>query len=163
MVVHRLLSVGWLIFLLIALRVLSLTGMPSKLPIAHCIIQGSGIGPSAFITMTADLQPLHNTAKFCKYLDDLTVVIPGSLTSHGNEEIENVKLQAIHNKLLINTSKSKEIVLCRQGFRRIVDQPADVRGIQQLAEVELLGVWFNRKLSFSNYGNRVLAISVFIF
>jgi hypothetical protein len=117
--------------------------------------------------MIADLQPLHNTTKFCKYADDLTVVIPGSLTSHDNEEIGNVNLWAIHNKLLINTSKSKEIVLCRQGNRRSVDQPAVVSGIQQVAEVKLLGIWFNRKLSFSNYVNRVLklhrSIRVFIF
>jgi hypothetical protein len=30
------------------------------------------------LVLTADLQPLHNTTKFCKYADDLTVVIPGS-------------------------------------------------------------------------------------
>jgi hypothetical protein len=64
-----------------------------------------------FITMIGDLQPLHNTTEFCKYADDLTVVIPGSLSSHGNDEIDNVKLWAIHNELLIHTSKSKEIVL----------------------------------------------------
>jgi hypothetical protein len=103
MVVHRLLTVGWLIFLLIALRVWSLSGMSSKLPITRSIIQGSDIGSTAFIAIIADLQPLHDTTKFCKYADDLTFVIPGSLTSHGNEEIENVKLRAIHNKLLVNT------------------------------------------------------------
>jgi hypothetical protein len=47
--------------------------------------------------------------------------------------------------------------LCRQGNRRIVDQPAVVSGMQQVVIVKLLGVWFNRKLSFSNYVNRVLA------
>jgi Reverse transcriptase (RNA-dependent DNA polymerase) len=134
------------------------SGMSSKLPITRSIIQGLGIGSTTFIAMIADLQPLHNTIKFCKYADDLTVVIPGSLTSHGNKEIENEKLWAIHNKLIINTSKSKEIVLCRQGNRRIVDQPVVVSDIQQVAEVKLLGVWLNRKLSFYNYVNCVLTM-----
>jgi Reverse transcriptase (RNA-dependent DNA polymerase) len=84
--------------------------MSSKLPIStRSIIQGSGIGPTVFIAMIADLQPLNNTTKFGKYADDFTVVIPGSLTSHGNEKIENVKLWAIHNKFIVNTSKSEEI------------------------------------------------------
>jgi hypothetical protein len=93
--------------------VVSFSCMSSKLAITRScsIIQESGIGPTAFIAMIADLQPVHNTTKFFKYADDTTVLIPGSFTSHGNEETENVKLWAIHNKLLINISKSKEIVL----------------------------------------------------
>jgi hypothetical protein len=107
--------------------------------------------------MITDLQPLHNTTKYCKYADDLTAVIPGSLTSHDNEEIENVKLWAIHNKLLISTSKSEDIVVCRRGNRRIVDQHAVFSGIQQVAELEFLAVWFNCKLSIPNYVTRALA------
>jgi hypothetical protein len=55
-----------------------------------------------------------------------------------NGEIENVKQWAKHNKFLINTSKSEEIVLHRQTNSRIVDQPCIVCGIQQVAEVKLL-------------------------
>jgi hypothetical protein len=40
--------------------VASFSGMSSKLAITRSIIQGSGIGPNAFIAMIADLQPLHN-------------------------------------------------------------------------------------------------------
>jgi hypothetical protein len=79
--------------------------------------------------MIADIQPLHNTTtKFCNYADAITGVISivHSLRSHSNEKTEKVKLWAIHNKLLINTSKSKEIVLCRQGNSRAVDQSAVV-------------------------------------
>ena len=93
--------------------VASFSGISNKLAITRSIIQGSGIGPTAFIAMIADLQPSHKTTKLCKYADDLTVVIPGSLFFHGNDEIENIKLWAIQNKLFINTAKSKEIVLRR--------------------------------------------------
>jgi Reverse transcriptase (RNA-dependent DNA polymerase) len=106
--------IGWLANFLThrTQSVASFSGMSSKLAITCRINQGSGIGPTtAFIAMIADLQPLHNSTKFCKYADDLTVVTPGSLTLHGNEEIESLKLWTIHNQLLIKTSKSEEVVL----------------------------------------------------
>jgi uncharacterized cupin superfamily protein len=76
-------------------NVASLSRISSKLAITRSIIQGSSVGLTAFIAMLADLQPLHNTTKFCKHADDLTVIISGSLTLHDNEEIENVKVWAI--------------------------------------------------------------------
>jgi hypothetical protein len=45
----------------------------------------------------------------------------------------------------------------KQVNRRIVDQPAVVSGIQQFAEVKILGVWFNHKLFFKFF-NRLLAM-----
>jgi hypothetical protein len=80
-----------------------------------------------------------------------------SLFARYNEELQYVNLWAIRNKLHVNTLNSKEIGLHRQGNRCIVDQPAVVCGIQQVAEVKLLGVWFNHKLYFSSHVNRVLA------
>lgn len=138
--------------------VASFSGISNKLAITRSIIQGSGIGPTAFIAMIADLQPSHKTTKLCKYADDLTVVIPGSLSFHGNDEIENIKLWAIQNKLFINTAKSKEIVLRRPRSLRNANQPAVLCNIEQVNEVKLLGVWFNHHLSFSVHVDRILAV-----
>jgi hypothetical protein len=93
--------------------------MSSKLALSRSNLLGLDMGSQAFIAMIADLQPLHNNTKLSKYADDLTAVTSSSLTSHGNEEIEHVKLWALNNKLLLNTSKSKE--MCGQGNSGTVD------------------------------------------
>ena len=48
--------------------VASFSGMFNKLTITRIIIQGSGIGPTAFIAMIADLQPLQICGRsYCRY------------------------------------------------------------------------------------------------
>ena len=59
--------------------VMSLSGKSGNLAITRSIIQGSGIGPTAFLAMIIDLHPVNATTKFSKFADDLTIVIPGSL------------------------------------------------------------------------------------
>ncbi len=89
--------------------VVSCTGEFKKSAITPSTIQGSGIGPTGFIAMIADLQPISNTMRLCQYFNDITVLIPGSLVGqlHASEEVENIWLLTKQNRLIINTSKSK--------------------------------------------------------
>ena len=70
--------------------------------------------------MITDPQPVRKTTKFTKFADDLTIVIPGSLVLNGVVELGNILDWAKQNKLTINMSKSKEIVLCKSRSRRLV-------------------------------------------
>jgi hypothetical protein len=97
MVVLWSLSVGWLIFLLHGRtqNLASFSGMSNNSQYYSGIIVR--IGPTAFIAMIADLQSLYiSLPNFA----NMRTILLSLLTSHGNEEIEHVKLWAIHNKLL---------------------------------------------------------------
>lgn len=138
--------------------VVSRYGQSIKLAITCSIIQGSGIGPTAFIAMIADLQPIHKTTKLCKYADDLTALIPGTALGllHASEEMENIWLWAKRNRLTINSSKSKEIILHKNRCKSFV-LPSAICNIEQLNKVKLLGVWFTNHMTFSVHVDHVLS------
>ena len=48
--------------------VISLSGKSGNLAITRSIIQGSGIGPTAFLAMIIDLHPVNTTTKFSKFM-----------------------------------------------------------------------------------------------
>jgi hypothetical protein len=56
----------------------------------------------------------------------------------------------------INMSKTKEIILKRPKPHRYLSLPAALAGIEQVAEVKLLGVYFNNNFSFNTHANFVL-------
>ena len=133
--------------------VVSLSGSSSKLSICRSIIQGSG--PAAFLAMIADLHPKCVSTIFSKYADDLTVVIPGSAVSHAGDEINNIVQWSVRNKLRLNMSKTKEIVLYKNGNKKVV-LPPTICNIEQVGAVKLLGVYFNSRLSFSGHVSYLL-------
>ena len=54
-----------------------LAGKQSQwLPITRSIVQGSGIGPSAYLLYSADLKSLSEYNKIFKYADDTTLLFP---------------------------------------------------------------------------------------
>jgi len=44
------------------------------------IIQGSGLGPAAYVVTAADLRPIHDGNRILKYADDTYIVIPADNT-----------------------------------------------------------------------------------
>ena len=88
-------------------------GLSPPLPITRSIIQGSGIGPTSFIAYIADLKPLSSTNIYSKYADDLTILCPELSPVTISDELEHVQSWAETNGLLINKSKTKEIVFHR--------------------------------------------------
>jgi ribonucleases P/MRP protein subunit RPP40 len=137
--------------------VVSLFGFSSKLSISRSIIQGSGIGPAAFLAIIGDLHPTCMSTLFSKYADDLTVVFSGSAVSHAGNEIDNVVQWSAKNKLRLKMSKTKEIVLYNNGNKKVA-LPPTICNIEQVDAVKLLGVCFNCRLSFSGYIDNVLSI-----
>ena len=49
------------------------------------IIQGSGLGPAAFLVTAADLRPIHDGNEILKYADDTYLVIPAANTHIGDQ------------------------------------------------------------------------------
>jgi hypothetical protein len=109
--------------------------------LSRSIIQGSGIGPAAFLAMVDDLHPKCVSKVFSKYANDLTVVIPGLVVSHAGDEIDNIVQWSARNKLRLNMSKTKEIVLYKNGNKKVA-LPPTICNIEQVDAVKLLGVCF---------------------
>jgi Reverse transcriptase (RNA-dependent DNA polymerase) len=51
------------------------SGCSLPLRITRSIIHGSGLGPAGFIAYIAELRPLNNENIFCKFADDLTILV----------------------------------------------------------------------------------------
>jgi hypothetical protein len=136
---------------------LATPGGPSPpLPITRSIIQGSGIGPTSFIAYIADLKPLSPTNIYSKYADDLTILCPQSSFVTISDELQHVQSWAEANGLLINTSKTKEIVFRRPSVKHFANPPS-LNCIEQVDCVKLLGVLFTDKLSFTPHIDAVLS------
>jgi len=61
--------------------------------------------------LIVDLNPSQPTIVYGKYADDLSCVIPASVSEMADREMGHIKRWADDNKLKINLSKTKEIVI----------------------------------------------------
>jgi len=124
-------------------------GQSASLQVTRSFVQGSGIGPYAFLVMIADLQPSHPDICYSTYADDLSAVIPAAISHLAVNEFRHINDWSATNKLLINLSKTKEMIICRPGNRAKPTFPEPITGIEQIHTIKLLGVTFSDNLSFA--------------
>ena len=131
-------------------------GMESNpLPINLSIVQGSGLGPKFYIVLASDLKPISRVNLIFKYADDTNLLVPEHTDVQLQEEFQAIQKWAINNKMVINASKTKEIVFHRPNPRmEIVLSP--LPGIQQVTEIKLLGVIFSDSLRFDSHVDFIL-------
>jgi len=129
----------------------------SSLSINLSIVQGSGIGPTFYIILESDLKPVSNVNIVFKYADDTNLLVPEHTDVQLCEEYEAIKLWALRNKMIINVSKTKEIVFRRPNPRVSVDLPA-LREIEKIKESKLLGVIFSDSFHFDSHVNYIMKI-----
>jgi len=87
-------------------------------------VQGSGIGPLFYIILESDLKPVSNVNIVFKYADDTNLLVSAHTDVQLCDEYETIKLWALRNKMIINASKTKEIVFRRPNPRASIDLPA---------------------------------------
>ena len=90
-------------------------GHSTSIQITRSIIQGSDIGPYAFLAMIADLKPSHPDICYSKYADELTAVMPAAISDLAGSEFGHIRDWSSANRLNINLSKTKEMVIFRPG------------------------------------------------
>ena len=86
-------------------------------PINASIVQGSGIGPLAFVITASDLKPKFVGNHLNKYADDSILIVPSINTNSMSEELVHVANWAKINNLKLNFSKTKEIITRRPKFK----------------------------------------------
>ena len=75
--------------------------------ISASIIQGSGIGPAAYVVISIDLRLIHSGNSMVKFADDMYIVIPSADVDTRTQEIDNVAFWAGENNLKLNVSTRK--------------------------------------------------------
>ena len=69
-------------------------------------MQGSAVGPAAYVVNAADLSAVTPGNELEKYADDTYIVVPASNIHTRQEEINSVEQWARTNNLKVNPSKS---------------------------------------------------------
>ena len=77
----------------------------TELSISASVVQGSALGPAAFIITASDLHPVHSDNKEAKYADDMYLIV-GSAQYHTiPEELAHVATWTAENNLRLNHCK----------------------------------------------------------
>jgi len=110
------------------------------------IVQGSGVGPSLYIIIESDLHPKSRDNKLMKCAKDTNLLVPETSNCTLSVEFEHMKDWAIVNKMVINMSKTTELVFHRPHPSRS-PMPLAADNIEQVQIARLLGVIFSGNLN----------------
>ena len=130
--------------------------MSSSAFINSSLVQGSGIGPISFSIFISDLKTLSNINKTDKYADDLTLLSPSFTDVDVSIEFQNICKWADKNGMVINESKTKEII-----FYNHAKPPSNLvclPNIERVKQVKLLGIEYGEKLTFVYHINNLLNV-----
>ena len=119
------------------------------------VVQGSVLGPSLFSIFIADLQPISKYNDMVKFADDVTILAPESTDSDIAVELNHVKEWALANRMVINLSKTKELVFQRPRPSQVILPPCLI-GIERITIAKLLGVHIDSHFSFSEHISFIL-------
>jgi hypothetical protein len=75
----------------------------------------------------------------CKYADDTTLMVPENTDVRLEDEFQHILRLSVQNKLIINLTKTNEIVFHRPGPRRFIAPPPLVE-VEHVATFKLRGV-----------------------
>jgi hypothetical protein len=87
------------------------------------------------------LKPISNINLLFKYADDTNLLVPECTDVQLCDEFHAILKWAEVNKMIVNTSKTKEIVF-RHPYPRLHVDVMPLHGIEPVNEVKLLGVIF---------------------
>lgn len=113
----------------------------SFLDINASIIQGSAIGPAAYIVTAADLIPTVPGNELCKFADDTYLIIPARNVASRRAELDNIDGWSNRNNLRLNCAKSSEVIFTdNRRRRRHAAEPDPLPGIARSHSLKMLGV-----------------------
>ena len=134
-------------------------GLLSRLrEITASIVQGSGIGPAAFVIHVSDLHPLCLLIFLNKYADDCYLIAPSDQAALIPAELAHIEAWAKENNLKLNILKTKEMIVHRPRVK-VHDLPSTVPGMERVSSMKILGVVFEGDLSFRAQVDRLVGQS----
>ncbi len=118
------------------------------------IVQGSAIGPVAYILTASDLKVASQGNEMSKYADDTYLLIPESNDHTTQDELVNVENWARANNLSLNRAKTKEMIVAR---RRLITSPNTTSGIERVTSLNVLGVEIQDDLKMRGHISNLIA------
>jgi len=132
----------------------------SFLNITASIVQGSVVGPTAYVVTAGDLAAATAENSLCKFADDTYLVIPASNEASRQAELANIQAWADRNNLRLNCSKSCEVIF-RDNRRKgsSVPEPTPLPGITRNRCLKVLGVDIASDFSVTQHIQRLVTAS----
>ena len=125
--------------------------MSALLSITASIIQGSAVGPAAYVVNAGDLTSVTPGNQLYKYADDTYIVVPAINICSREAELEHIEKWAAGNNLKMNRNKSLEIIITGSRRRRTdcSPPPPPITDIRRATSMKILGVTVTNHLSVS--------------
>jgi len=122
------------------------------------VIQGSGLGPAAYVVTAADLRPKHDGNVLIKFADDTYMILPAENSGTCIAELAHIDDWAERNNLRLNCAKTKEIIVRANGKRGQAAQlPPPCDGIERVSSLTALGVVINDQMTATDHVSSLLA------
>lgn len=112
------------------------------------VIQGSVLGPFAYVIVASDLKTVNHNNSLIKYADDIYLIIPSHAAETTHKELENVQAWAATNNLKLNCSKTKEIIFKKPRRKA---EPAVIDEIERVENINILGITITQHLTTRDY------------
>ena len=129
----------------------------NRIEVTASVVQGSSIGPASFVVTAADLHPLSPVNAMTKFADDMYLIVPASNVKSCRLEVDHIEEWAQGNNLVLNRSKSAELVIRTKFRRSVVEPPPPVLGFTRVESLKVLGVTITNRLSLERHITDVLA------
>lgn len=111
------------------------------------IVQGSGLGPVAYVLNASDLHPADpSNNSLNKYADDSYLIVPPDKSALIPEELSHICKWAETNNLSLNVNKTKEMIVRKP--RGHPENPPPVPGVERVNSMNILGVTFSNDFTF---------------
>ena len=107
------------------------------------VVQGSAVGPAAYVLCASALQPIHAANKLFKYADDSYLLVPASNCHTTTEEFENITHWSDYYNIKLNPNKCKEMIIFskNRSQRHLLPQPCSaIHGITRVKSLTILGI-----------------------
>ena len=117
--------------------------MSGKEDINASVVQGSAVGPIAFILNASDLHAINSENATFKYADDTFLIVPASNANTIAQELQHITSWAEQNNLRINQAKTHELLVQKTDMHK-KNLNIFETGLPRIKQLKILGVTVHR-------------------
>ena len=112
--------------------------------------------PMLYVT-AKDVKVLSQVSRLLKYANGITLLVPSNSDVDLEDEFENVKQWAKDIRMILNSSKTREIVFRRSNPKTLFVYQSPLPQIEQVKVAKLLAIILSERLHF-DFAHNVLGV-----